>query len=96
MVKDVVYFLQPSRYIHLNPVNAGMVENPEDYPWSSYQTMIGMKCDNLTHSRRTYTYFKSNPALSYRQFIEDLGKKYVMEEDIIRRSIGEDELWLPW
>ena len=96
MVKDDVYFLQTSRYIHLNPVKAGMVENPEDYPWSSYQTMIGMKCDNLTHSRRTYTYFKSNPALSYRQFIEDLGKKYVMEEDIIRRSIGEDELWLPW
>jgi putative transposase len=22
-------------YIHLNPVRAGLVENPEDYPWSS-------------------------------------------------------------
>lgn len=23
------------RYIHLNPVKAGLVEQPEDYPWSS-------------------------------------------------------------
>ncbi|MDJ0780118.1 MAG: transposase [Gammaproteobacteria bacterium] len=30
------YFLACSRYIELNPVAAGMVENPEAYPWSSY------------------------------------------------------------
>ena len=24
------------RYIELNPVRAGMVEHPRDYPWSSY------------------------------------------------------------
>ena len=42
LVKDDTYFLQTSRYIHLNPVKAGMVENPEDYPWSSYRTILGM------------------------------------------------------
>lgn len=30
------YFLTCSRYIELNPVRAGMVEQPENYPWSSY------------------------------------------------------------
>jgi len=29
-----------SRYIHLNPVRAGVVEGPEEYQWSSYQYYI--------------------------------------------------------
>lgn len=31
------YFLEVSRYIHLNPVRAKMVALPEQYPWSSYR-----------------------------------------------------------
>jgi len=31
------YFLLVSRYIELNPVRAGMVEHPVQYPWSSYR-----------------------------------------------------------
>ncbi len=30
------YLLTVSRYIELNPVQAGMVEHPAEYPWSSY------------------------------------------------------------
>jgi REP element-mobilizing transposase RayT len=32
-----------SRYIHLNPVRADMVEEPEEYRWSSYQYYIGLR-----------------------------------------------------
>lgn len=31
------YFLRCHRYIELNPVRAGMVTHPRDYPWSSYR-----------------------------------------------------------
>ena len=31
------YLLSIMRYIELNPVRAGMVEHPRDYPWSSYR-----------------------------------------------------------
>lgn len=31
------YAAELSRYIHLNPVRANVVENPEAYPWTSYQ-----------------------------------------------------------
>ena len=31
------YLLACYRYIELNPVRAGMVSSPEDYPWSSYR-----------------------------------------------------------
>ena len=29
------------RYIELNPVRAGLVARPEDYPWSSYRSQAG-------------------------------------------------------
>jgi REP-associated tyrosine transposase len=32
------YVLACYRYIELNPVRAGMVEHPADYPWSSYRS----------------------------------------------------------
>lgn len=35
------YLLELSRYIVLNPVRAGIVKNPKDYRWSSYQGTIG-------------------------------------------------------
>lgn len=31
------YLCELSRYMHLNPLRAGMVEKPEDYPWMSYR-----------------------------------------------------------
>lgn len=39
------YLLELSRYLHLNPVRAQMVERPEQYPYSSYCTYIGSKSD---------------------------------------------------
>jgi major membrane immunogen (membrane-anchored lipoprotein) len=35
------YAKELSRYIHLNPVRAKMVETPEEYDWSSYKFYIG-------------------------------------------------------
>jgi len=36
------YFLAVDRYIHLNPVRAGMVQRPEDFRWSSYRHRLGL------------------------------------------------------
>ncbi len=36
IVEEESYLLSCFRYIELNPVRAGMVKRPEDYPWSSY------------------------------------------------------------
>jgi len=35
------YLLELVRYIHLNPVRAGMIKNPEDYPWSGHRAYLG-------------------------------------------------------
>jgi REP element-mobilizing transposase RayT len=36
------YLLELARYIVLNPVRAGMVDRPEDWPWSSYCATAGL------------------------------------------------------
>ncbi len=96
LVKDDMYFLQTSRYIHLNPVKAKMVAHPENYKWSSYRTMIMQNDDGLTERIRTLSYFKNQSVNLYREFVEDTIHKYIVEENEIRKSEGENELWLPW
>jgi len=39
------YFLELTKYIHLNPVKAGMVNLPEEYKWSSYNGYISKTDD---------------------------------------------------
>jgi putative transposase len=36
MIEDEAYYWTVSRYIHLNPVRAGLVARPESWEWSSY------------------------------------------------------------
>ena len=96
LVKEDAYFLQTSRYIHLNPVKAQMADYPEDYLWSSYRTMIGITDDGIIEKKKTLAYFPKNSIYQYREFVEDIGHKYIVQEQHIRKMIGEDELWLPW
>ncbi len=41
LVDKDIYLVELSRYIHLNPVRAGMAGKPEQYAWSSYRGYIG-------------------------------------------------------
>lgn len=41
------YFLSLVRYIHLNPVRAGLVKDPAEYPWSSHRTYVGLAHDSM-------------------------------------------------
>lgn len=43
LVQEETYLLQLYRYIELNPVRAGMVEDPAEYSWSSYHVMNWVK-----------------------------------------------------
>lgn len=45
IIDTEAYFLQASKYIHLNPVTAKMVAQPIDYDWSSYGIYIGRRQD---------------------------------------------------
>lgn len=43
LVDKDAYAMELSRYIHLNPVRAKMVEKPEEHRWSSYRSYVGIK-----------------------------------------------------
>ncbi len=49
MVNADEYLLRLYRYIELNPVRAGLVEDPAEYDWSSYRcNALGLQSDLLT------------------------------------------------
>jgi len=37
------YLLELVRYIHLNPVRAGLAKDPVEYPWSSHRAYLGLE-----------------------------------------------------
>lgn len=41
-IETETYLLACSRYVDLNPVRAGIVAHPRDYPWSSYRHKAGV------------------------------------------------------
>ena len=43
MIEDESYYWTVSRYIHLNPVRAGLVARPEDWEWSSYPGYVAAR-----------------------------------------------------
>lgn len=44
LVETDAYLLALVRYIHRNPVEAGIVSDPADYPWSSHRSYLGRGC----------------------------------------------------
>jgi hypothetical protein len=42
LVDSDAYLLELARYVVLNPVRAGMVKDPADWPWSSYRASVGL------------------------------------------------------
>jgi len=46
------YLLEATRYVHLNPVRAGVAPRPEDFPWSSYRWYLQpQRADGLVDPR---------------------------------------------
>ena len=62
------YLVHLSRYIHLNPVMAGLVERAEDWEFSSYREYIGLRDGTLPRPEIVLCQFPSRGA--YRDFVE--------------------------
>ena len=48
-IMDERYLLACTKYVELNPVRAGLVKRPEDWPWSSARPHITGKDDILVN-----------------------------------------------
>lgn len=68
------YFLELSRYIHLNPVKVKLKRLPEDYPYSSLKYFLKAKSPRFLHKDFTLKSFDSPRA--YLSFVkEGIGQK---------------------
>ena len=66
-VDDEMYLIYLCRYIHLNPVVAGLVPDAEDWQYSNYLEWIGMRGGSLIDHEFVAAYFP-NPS-DYTEFI---------------------------
>lgn len=64
------YLQELTRYIHLNPVRARIVERVEEYPWSSYHEYIKKSKDSLIDKIQLERYFKLS-SNRYKQFVQE-------------------------
>jgi len=67
------YLLELSRYIHLNPVRAGIVKKPEDYSYSSYKSYISNDKDEIVTQEHILGMLSRNEANAkkiYKRFVE--------------------------
>jgi len=61
------YLLHLSRYIHLNPVTAGLVQRPEAWEFSSYLDYIGLRDGTLPSPEIVLSQFPNRSA--YQAFV---------------------------
>jgi putative transposase len=64
------YLLACMVYLDLNPVRAGMVADPGDYPWSSYQHYIGRRHDKLVTPHPLYWELGNTPFSRDQAYLE--------------------------
>ncbi len=71
VVDNENYLLAAVRYIHNNPVKAGIVKSPEKYWWSSYYDYINeKKRDNNLITEKVLKIFSANMTSARKLFIE--------------------------
>ncbi|MFC7371465.1 transposase [Fictibacillus iocasae] len=69
LIEELDQFLETSRYIHLNPVRADIVDMPIDYPYSSYKYYVTDAESSLVDTSLILTYFHSSGE-AYQKYAE--------------------------
>ncbi|MBW1863094.1 MAG: transposase [Deltaproteobacteria bacterium] len=62
------YFLELSAYIHLNPVRAGLIKDPRQYPWSSYRFYVREVKERLVDRDFLLAQFSKKKATAKREY----------------------------
>ncbi len=84
------YLLACGSYVELNPVRAGMVKDPRDYPWSSYKANAYGGEDNLIDRHIIYAKLSTDETVrkEYRSFVQQMQRKHdSMRGEMDRRTI---------
>ena len=84
VVDSEQYLLTLMRYIELNPIRAGMAEQPGDYPWSSHRRNAQGDTDKNSQWIR--------PHEEYLRLGHDAAQRQGAYLDLFRTAISDDDL----
>ena len=71
-VRSDAHLVAASRYIHLNPVTAGLVVDSSDWPWSSAAAYVGHRvCPPWLHVNDLLDMFGDDPRSAYGRYLLD-------------------------
>jgi REP element-mobilizing transposase RayT len=86
MIDEDEYFLELTRYIHLNPVKAKMVETPENYKWSSYGGYLKPKHNKYIDYPELNHYLGMKPS-AYKEFVlSSMNKRDILFNNVYAGS----------
>jgi REP element-mobilizing transposase RayT len=74
LVQEDRYFLGLLRYVHMNPVKAGMVAGPEQYAWSSHRAYLGNTDRVVSNPREALLLFSDNMERARAAYLDFLGQ----------------------
>ena len=72
MVDADQYLLELVRYLHLNPVRAGIVKHPDHYFWSSHQVYTGKRKISWVHTEWIHSQFSRRSGDARRLYLRYL------------------------
>ena len=94
LVERDSHLLELTRYVVLNPVRAGLVDRPEDWPWSSYRATAGIEnAPPFLHTSWLLSQFDKKPGLAreaYRAFVAEDNKSNPWEDLRGRVVLGSE------
>jgi REP element-mobilizing transposase RayT len=90
LVDDQRYLDALLVYIHLNPVTAGLVDDPAEHPWSGHRELVGMERDPVVDVDEVLRVFGTTRRGARSAYVRRL--KVAVEEEWIGEAPGR----LPW
>ena len=96
LVQKGDYLLELTRYVVLNPIRAGMVSKIEDWPWSSYPAVTGLKgSSDWLDTDWQLSQFGSRRKIAinrYHRFVMDgVGKSSPLKDVRHQLLLGDDD-----
>ncbi len=91
MVKSDDYFIHVSKYIHLNPVKANIVEQAIQYKWSSFKIYMGKNDKKeIVNEKRVLKYFSEECKEARKLYLDYIQNEEDMKEAEVAISLESD------
>lgn len=92
-VTTVGYFLRVLRYIHNNPVAAGITDTMADYPWSSYRDYFAARGTCICRVHTEYaTQIKTPDELRQWHTKTEINTRGILDVDSSKSKIADAEI----